>query len=318
LRDIVKQVEITMSMQGADKHTLLTDRRSTKTAPSHAMALSPAILPTCVNRLGLSNNKTAARGDGESVYAMFASVPAQSHRSKHALTNQMIDRRFAVKDVSDEKLLRCVAEGDKAAMHIIFARHRGRVLRVILRMVRDPSIAEDIANQVFLDVWRSANKFEYRARVSTWLVSIARFKAINSLRERVHESLDQDDVLGIADGGDTPELALGRTEVHGILYACLEKLSPAHRQIIDLFYYRENSVAEVSQIIGISQATAKSRLFYARKQLARILLNAGYEAAAFGMRVNEERAKAIPRILSKFEGTRSAIEAPRSSPIQLR
>lgn len=301
-----------MSMQGEDKRILPTDRRSTRTAPS---GLAP---PRCVNRRGPSNIEADVRADAKSAYATFAPVPARTHRSERDLTSWAIDRHFAVKDVSDEMLLNSVAEGDKAAMHIIFSRHRERVLRVILRMVRDSSIAEDIANQVFLDVWRSANKFEYRARVSTWLVSIARFKALSSLRHRVHESIDRDEVLGIADSGDTPELALVHKEATGILHACLEKLSPAHREIIDLFYYHENSVAEVSQIIGISQATAKSRLFYARKQLARILLNAGYEAAAFGMRINEERAKAIPRISSKFEGTRSAIEAPRSSPLQLR
>ena len=57
-------------------------------------------------------------------------------------------------------------------------------------------------------------------------------------------------------------------------------LSPAHREIIELFYYRENSIAEVSEMIGIPQATVKSRIFYARKQLACILVSAGFDAAA--------------------------------------
>jgi RNA polymerase sigma-70 factor (ECF subfamily) len=183
-------------------------------------------------------------------------------------------------DVSDEKLLKNVAEGDRAAMHIIFARHRKRVFQFIRCLVRNPAIVDDLVNQVFLDVWRSANRFEGRARVSTWLLSIARFKAINSRRERTHEDIDQDDALGIIDDRDTPDLALGRKETEGILRACIDKLSPAHREIIDLYYYRENSTAEVSEIIDIPQATVKSRIFYARKQLARILVSAGFDGAA--------------------------------------
>ena len=180
--------------------------------------------------------------------------------------------------VSDEMLLKSVAEGDKAAMHVMFARHRTRVFRFVQRMVRNAAIAEDLVSQVFLDVWRSANRFEGRSRVSTWLFSIARFKAIGSLRARTHEHIDQDEVLEIADAVDTPEVALDRKETNGILHTCMEKLSPAHREIIDMVYYREKSVAEVSEMIGIPLATAKSRIFYARKRLAKILVSAGFEA----------------------------------------
>jgi len=80
--------------------------------------------------------------------------------------------------------------------------------------------------------------------------------------------------------GDTPDVALDRKETEGILRACIDKLSPAHREIIDLLYYRDHSVAEAAGIIGIPAATVKSRIFYARKQLARILVDAGFDAAA--------------------------------------
>jgi RNA polymerase sigma-70 factor, ECF subfamily len=183
---------------------------------------------------------------------------------------------------SDQMLLKHVAAGDKAAMHILFARHRGKVFRFIQRMVRNPAIAEDLASQVFLDVWRSANRFEHRARVSTWLLSIARFKAINALRRRAYENVDQEDVPEIADAADTPEAALDRKETSGILQACINRLSPAHREIIDLFYYREKSVAELSEVIGIPIATVKSRIFYARKQLAKMLVSSGFDVAAAG------------------------------------
>jgi RNA polymerase sigma-70 factor (ECF subfamily) len=191
--------------------------------------------------------------------------------------------------ISDEMLLKRIAEGDKAAMHIMFARHRVRVFRFIQGMVRNAAIADDLVSQVFLDVWRSANKFEMRARVSTWLLSIARFKALSALRVRSHENIDQDDVAGIVDAADTPEVALDRKETNAVLRACIDKLSPAHREIIDLVYYHEQSVAEASVIVGIPVATVKSRMFFARKYLARMLMNAGFEAAAARLSVDRPK-----------------------------
>ena len=195
--------------------------------------------------------------------------------------------------ISDEMLLKRVAEGDKAAMHIMFARHRLRVFRFIQGRVRNAVIADDLVSQVFLDVWRSANRFEGRARVSTWLLSIARFKALSALRERSHETIDQDDLAGIVDAADTPDVALDRKETNAILRECIDRLSPAHREIIDLVYYHEQSVAEASVIVGIPVATVKSRMFFARKYLARMLVSAGFEAA--GVRTSVDRAKEARR-----------------------
>jgi RNA polymerase sigma-70 factor (ECF subfamily) len=185
-------------------------------------------------------------------------------------------------------LLKNIAEGDKAAMHIMFARHRVRVFRFIQRIVRNTAIAEDLVSQVFLDVWRSANSFESRSRVSNWLLSIARLKALCSFRERRHENIDREDVAEIVDTADTPDVRLDRKKTNATLRACTAKLSPAHREIIDLIYYHEKSIAQVSEIVGIPHATVKSRMFYARKQLAGMLVSAGVEGAA--VRTNVDKA----------------------------
>jgi RNA polymerase sigma-70 factor (ECF subfamily) len=130
---------------------------------------------------------------------------------------------------------------------------------------------------VFLDVWRTASQFEGRSQVSTWLLSIARFKALTALRQRKHEDIEQEDVLEIADEADTPEASLDRSNTKAILRACVAKLSPAHREIINLVYYHEKSVEEVAQIVGIPENTVKTRMFYARKRLAELLKAAGIE-----------------------------------------
>jgi RNA polymerase sigma-70 factor (ECF subfamily) len=187
---------------------------------------------------------------------------------------------LAAQATSDEMLLERIADGDRTAMHTLYARHNVRVYRFVLRSLRDASAAEDIVSQVFLDVWRTAGQFEGRSQVSTWLLSIARFKALTALRQRRHEDIDQENVREIADDADTPETSLDRSNVSAILRACIDKLSPAHREIIHLVYYHEKSVEEAGEIIGIPQSTVKTRMFYARKQLAELLKGAGVATLA--------------------------------------
>jgi RNA polymerase sigma-70 factor, ECF subfamily len=186
----------------------------------------------------------------------------------------------AAQATSDEMLLESISDGNRTAMHILYSRHNVRVYRFILRIVRDTTMAEDLVSQVFLDVWRTARQFEGRSQVSTWLLSIARFKALTSLRQRRFEDIDQEDVREIADEADTPEVSLERATTSEILRACVAKLSPAHREIINLVYYHEKSVEEVGEIIGIPQSTVKTRMFYARKQLAELLRDAGINSLA--------------------------------------
>src|ERR1044072_4056698 len=85
---------------------------------------------------------------------------------------------------SDEVLIGRIASGDRLAMQVLFARHHVRGFRFVLRLVRDEAAAEDLISEVFLDVWRQAGRFEGRAAVSTWLLAIARFKALSALRGR--------------------------------------------------------------------------------------------------------------------------------------
>jgi RNA polymerase sigma-70 factor (ECF subfamily) len=186
----------------------------------------------------------------------------------------------AAQATSDEMLLAGIADGEKAAMHVFYARHNVRVYRFVLRIVGDSATAEDLVSQVFLDVWRTARQFEGRSQVSTWVLAIARFKALTALRNRKHEDLDQDEVMEIADNAEGPEANMERAQTSAALRQAIGQLSSAHREIIDLVYYHEKSVEEVSRIVGIPQATVKTRMFYARKQLADLLRQAGMERVA--------------------------------------
>ena len=178
---------------------------------------------------------------------------------------------------TDEVLIGRIAGGDRLAMQVLFARHHVRVYRFVLRLVREQSTAEDLISEVFLDVWRQAGRFEGRSAVSTWLLAIARFKALSALRRRPEQELDEETAASIEDPSDDPEVALEKKDKSAVIRKCLSGLSADHREIIDLVYYHEKSVEEVAQIVGIPENTVKTRMFYARKRLAELLKAEGIE-----------------------------------------
>src|ERR1700689_357892 len=149
---------------------------------------------------------------------------------------------------SDEILIGRIARGDRLAMQVLFARHHVRIYRFILRLMRDEMAAEDVISEVFLDVWRQASRFEGRSAVSTWLIAIARFKALSMLRKRREEELDDEAAEAIEEPSDNPEIAVAKQDKGEKLRQCLGALSPEHREIIDLVYYHGKSVEEVAQI----------------------------------------------------------------------
>ena len=109
---------------------------------------------------------------------------------------------------SDESLIKRIAGGDKRAMQVLYTRHHMRVFRFVVRLVHDESMAEDLISDVFLDVWRQADRFEGRSAVSTWLMSIARFKALSARRRRTDAELDDKIETTIADPADDPAVTL--------------------------------------------------------------------------------------------------------------
>jgi RNA polymerase sigma-70 factor (ECF subfamily) len=178
---------------------------------------------------------------------------------------------------SDEDLLQRIAAGDRLAMRVLFSRHQLKIHRFVLRMVRDEAVAEDAVSDTFLDVWRQAGDFSGRSQVTTWLMSIARFKALSALRRRRELGLDEEWAAGIADDADTPEVITQKADKGAAIRLCMERLTADHREVLDLVYYHEASVEEVAEIVGIPEGTVKTRLFHARKKLAELLTAAGID-----------------------------------------
>src|SRR3954471_1509147 len=140
---------------------------------------------------------------------------------------------------TDEMLVSRIANGDKLAMQVLFARHRTNVYRWLLRFVGNETLAEDLLSDVFFDVWQQAGRFKGRAAVTTWLLSIARYKALSARRRRTHAELNEVIEATVADSADNAEVALEKKHEGEMLRSALTKLSPDHREIIDLVYYHE-------------------------------------------------------------------------------
>jgi RNA polymerase sigma-70 factor (ECF subfamily) len=180
-------------------------------------------------------------------------------------------------DALDRALIGSIAAGDKRAMRVLYARHSVRIYRFIEHLIRNSSVAEDLVSDVFLDAWRHASRFEAKARLSTWLLAIARYKALSELRRRSHEQLDEHTTASIEDPADSPEITMQKTVHSAIIRKCLAQLSSAHREVTNLVYYQDKSIEEVAEIVGVPTSTIKTRMFYARRQLAKLLREEGVD-----------------------------------------
>ena len=141
----------------------------------------------------------------------------------------------------------------------MYARHNVRLYRFIARLVTDAGRG------------RQADRFEGRSQVSTWILSIARFKALSAIHRRRDTELDEMAMELIEDSADTPEEVVLNRDRSAQLRICLAQMSRDHREILDLVYYQGNTIEEVAEVIQIPKSTVKTRMFYARKRLAQLL-----------------------------------------------
>jgi RNA polymerase sigma-70 factor (ECF subfamily) len=185
---------------------------------------------------------------------------------------------------SDEALMLSFARGDAAAFEALYRRHESRVFRYLRRNVRDPEAANDLMQDVWFAVARSAVRYRPTARFTTWLYTLAHHRMVDSFRtRREHESLDA--VRTADDGSDGASLAerlaadgrrepAAEAEAHedgARVLRAVEQLPAEQRAAFLLKADAELSVEEIATITGTSFETAKSRLRYAREKLRELL-----------------------------------------------
>lgn len=168
------------------------------------------------------------------------------------------------------KVVSRVASGDRRALEEIYARHGRELFRYLLTLTPDRHLAEEILQDALVAVWRSANSYERRSGLRTWLFGIARRQAHNTLRKRT---------LPVAET-TFEEPATVETEPEEILLTKLQEreladfiqdLSAQHREALALIFFHELSYKETAQVLGVPIGTVKSRLNNAKRALRKKL-----------------------------------------------
>ena len=186
-------------------------------------------------------------------------------------------RAMSAENATDVDLLSRIVRKDRLALRSFFARYHMRLFRYLVRLTQNDALAEEIVNEVFLNVWRKADSFKGQSAVSSWVFSIAHNRAISELRKRKEMPLDEATALAIEDDADTPETVSLKADKATAIRRCLDGLSTDHREVIDLVYYQDKSVKEVAEIVGIPENTVKTRMFHARQKLSILMGEAGID-----------------------------------------
>lgn len=167
-------------------------------------------------------------------------------------------------------LIASVASEDKAAFAALYRSLEKPVFRFIASKLNDPFEANDILHEVFMEIWRSASKFEGRSTVKTWVFGIAYRKTMDHFRKHGRVSVTDDLPEQIDESPDAAAcLAAAQESEH--LHACLEELKPDHRSAVELAFLEDMSYGEISLVAGAPEGTIKTRIFHAKKLLLRCL-----------------------------------------------
>jgi RNA polymerase sigma-70 factor, ECF subfamily len=194
-----------------------------------------------------------------------ASVIAHNQRDGRAVAYD------GAKFISDERLVAVAKMGDGTVFGELHKRHRERMFRVARRITRHREDAQDAVQESFLSAYVHLEKFDERAKFSTWLTRIAINAALMKIRKnrvsRKVEVEDAADAVELSDCVPNPEEICARSEQKAALRDAIVKLRPTLRNVVELHDLQECSLHETAEALGISVAAAKGRLFHGRAAL---------------------------------------------------
>lgn len=160
-----------------------------------------------------------------------------------------------------DELMRRAARGDSRAFETLYDELSPAVYGLARRVVRDPTRAEDVTQEVFLDVWRKATRFDVeRGKAKTWIMTIAHRRAVDAVRRS--EAQKRQDHQGAADevSHDEPADALIEAEEHGAVRDCLETLTDLQLESVRLAYFNGYTYGEVATLLDKPLPTIKTRM----------------------------------------------------------
>lgn len=172
----------------------------------------------------------------------------------------------------DLPLIQAMAAGDTTALDALYERHGRGIFSFLMAHLRDNhALAEEVLQDVMLAAWQNAPKFRQESKVRTWLLVIARNRAINAQRRRSLHLVELEENSVTSDDDTSPLEQAHRNANHEILRQAIRQLPAAHQEILALVFFQQLTGPEIALFLGISEGTVKSRLHRAKESLRRIL-----------------------------------------------
>jgi RNA polymerase sigma-70 factor (ECF subfamily) len=179
--------------------------------------------------------------------------------------------------MDDIHLIQKILRGDQSAFRSLVERYQNYVFTITFKVLKSRELAEEVAQDVFIKVYRMLGSFEQRSKFSTWLYTIAYRAALDEARKKKYrtDSIEDDtNFLQIADQeGKSPTFNMMQDDLSQHLQKALKQLRPIDATIMSLFYLSEKNIQEISEITGLSISNIKTKLHRLREQLRIQLVN---------------------------------------------
>ena len=180
----------------------------------------------------------------------------------------------------ERALLARIAERDEHALEELYRRFEPRILAFAQQRLNDLAAASDTLNEVMLEIWKSASRFEGRSSVATWILSITRFRIIDRLRQRGGRVFEDIEESSLPDTSESAEAALANAADAQTVRACIQELPPAQRDAIHLAFFEDLSYAEIARVMDCPEGTVKTRVYHAKRALRACLASGLVEGPA--------------------------------------
>jgi RNA polymerase sigma factor (sigma-70 family) len=169
---------------------------------------------------------------------------------------------------SDEVLVASVARGDQQALRTLYDRHATGMLRLVRRMTSHAGVAEEILQEAWLAIWRSAGSFRGESSARGWLYGVAKRQAHNQLRRAVLPQVDLEEAGAVPDPSDPVEDVVLAKAARADLAAGVRSLPEHLKEVLMLVLVDDMAYPEVAAVLDIPVGTVKSRMSHARRRLA--------------------------------------------------
>jgi RNA polymerase sigma-70 factor (ECF subfamily) len=190
-------------------------------------------------------------------------------------TGQLVGGRRSIAELDDETLVeRAGNGGDNAAFAELVRRHQGKVRGLLLRLTGNPTLADDLAQEVFLRAYRGLVGFEGRSRFSTWVYRIA-YNVFLNHRTRSKELAALPQGFETSAAAPDSDLSPGRFDMRSDLAAAITELPERYRMVVTLYYLEDVSYPEIAEVLDLPLGTVKTHLHRAKKLLRDHLAGAG-------------------------------------------